>query len=120
MSDKCLKCNGEIKLGKLVEQNGKKFYEKFDLDGKPHVCPTKQSGKPYIPQKPREEFVFVESRRGKLPNEQDYVRTYEIHRFGFVGELDTQKTYAEMQMTVFKFLASEEGNPVTRKEPEKK
>ncbi len=113
MTDKCMKCSQEIKLGKLIEKDGKKFYEKFDLNGAPHVCPTKENKQfQRAPQKPRERFTFEEF----ITEDGKTRRLYSIQREGFVGELKANETFAQMQQLVWQFRAAEMGNAKTHKE----
>lgn len=110
----CLICKEPVVFGKnYVVVNGKKALEKFELDGKTtHVCKQKEKGFQRAPQKPRERFTFEEF----ITEDGKTRRLYSVQREGFVGELDGNRTFAELQQLVWKFRAAEIGNPKQGKE----
>ena len=44
----CLKCKMQIRRGQLIEINGHKEYQKFNLDGSKHEC--QQQKRPFLKQ----------------------------------------------------------------------
>jgi hypothetical protein len=122
---KCLKCDAPILKGDtLAVVEGKKTYPSFEPDGKtPHVCKPKEDkkgGRPYFPPKPRERFLFDEyvdvlGSDGKPTGRR---RVYAMQVEGMVDELDPVKTFADMEMKVWKYLLAKTGNPTSIKAEE--
>ena len=112
MTDRCLTCSQEIKLGKLIEKEGKKHYEKFQLDGTtPHKCPEKEQKPRFPPRKPQDRFSYdryVESDNGKDR------RVYWMQRSANAGELNPSVVFKELEDAVEAYVASKKKEEIKK------